>query len=267
MINESCKILSSFRKLEISGDKTDFLEQVSLKILEFSRNQKDGLFAEYASDVFMKFSLNLNGFLSAYYCSGHQNLQGFLSIFIRNIFLNLFKEYKRKDLFVLSKMYNNEVKNEQMQKNDLSDKDYIKDLFFNDLNSEERIILFLRFDITISEIDEMFLKRLLKRTQYSFEDVMLFMQIRRADVRRLENSILDKISTINNKIYNQDTRVYKFNLYLRKKELYKKLWIKREFYSINDTMEILGVSRYRVIATISKFKNNLLAKEIETQVA
>lgn len=267
MLNESCNFHRTFRKFEKSGDNTEFIDQVSLKILDFSRDHKEGLYAEYTSEVFLKFSLNFNRFLSAYYCSGHDNIHGFLHVYLKNIYLNLFKEHRRKESFKLMKIYNLEIKKEQINKNSNLDQDFIKDLFFRELGSIERLILFLRFDIDICEIDEIFLKRILKSTNHSFEEIMQSMQFRRAEVRRIENRIIDKISTINKKIYNQDTRVYKFNLYIRKKEHYKKLWVRREYFSIMDTMEILGVSRYKVITTIMKFKKNIIAKEIEIQVA
>jgi hypothetical protein len=54
------------------------------------------------------------------------------------------------------KIYNLEIKKEQINKNSNLDQDFIKDLFFRELGSIERLILFLRFDIDICEIDEIF---------------------------------------------------------------------------------------------------------------
>ena len=63
------RIKETFKKFQNTGDKSEFLEEVSLKILNFSKESNNEEFEEYVSDVFLKFHNQFSNFVNSYHKS------------------------------------------------------------------------------------------------------------------------------------------------------------------------------------------------------
>ena len=109
------RIKETFKKFQNTGDKSEFLEEVSLKILNFSKESNNEEFEEYVSDVFLKFQNQFSNFVNSYHKSKPENLCGFLYLYLKNLFLNEYKYNKNRTSFPLKELYELE---EQRQKND-----------------------------------------------------------------------------------------------------------------------------------------------------
>jgi len=267
MEKDNNRIKETFKKFENTGDKSEFLEEVSLKILNFSKESNNEEFEEYISDVFLKFQNQFSNFVNSFYKSKHENLCGFLYLYLKNLFLNEYKYNRNKTIFPLNKLYELEENRQKSEKVNSRENEIFLDLISNKLNSLERLVLFLRYDIQICEFDLKMLKKRIEKSNYTFEEVISKIQEKRNKIRKNERDIINKINIINTKIYNRNLKVYKFDLYSKKKALYQTLCKKKNLLSIVETCEILGVSNYKLIRTNYKFKKLMMLKEIESQVA
>ncbi len=267
METESNRIKESFKKLQITGEKSEFLKEVSLKILNFPKELNNEDFEEYTSDVFMKFQNQLNHFVNSFNNSKHENFLGFLYNYLKNLFLNEFKYDKRKTIFPMIEFYEQEEQREKSIRFNTQENRVFLDLIYKKLNSLERIILFLRYDIKLCEFDIKVLKKRIEKSGITIEEVILKIQDKRSKIRKNEREILNKINSINTKIYSKNSKIYKFDLFSKKKALYESLCKKKNLLSMNETCEILGVSAYKLNKTNAKFKKLMLRNEIELQVA
>jgi hypothetical protein len=261
------RIKETFKKFQNTGDKSEFLEEVSLKILNFSKESNNEEFEEYISDVFLKFQNQFSNFVNSFTKSKHENLSGFLYLYLKNLFLNEYKYDRNKTIYPLNKLYELEEHRQKSEKVNSKENEVILDLISNKLNSLERLVLFLRYDIQICEFDLKMLKKKIEKSNYTFEEVISKIQEKRNKIRKNEREIINKINIINTKIYNRNLKVYKFDLYSKKKALYQTLCKKKNLLSITETCEILGVSGYKLIRTNYKFKKIMKLNEIEVQVA
>lgn len=267
MITNNEKIINSFCSLEQNGESTEFLNQVSIIILNLPKEQGNHIFAEHVSDVYIKFSQNLDKFIKAYYKCGHTNLPGFLRLYLKNLFLGSYKRDILKAHYTELPYYeNNEKNNINIEMGESFKKKFIN-ASNNQLTVLDRLILYLRYDMEICDFDKAYLCKILNNSEISMDEICFFMERRRERIRHNDRILINRINRINYLIHYQSDKVFKYNLHDIKTKLFKKLWNKKDFYSVDDTSKILNISRYRVTKVLKKFAGLNYIEETELTAA
>lgn len=247
------KIINSYKKMEATRDNREFLEQVSVLILKFPNEPGNQLFEEYISDVFISFSLKLNNFIKSYRSCGHKNLFGFLHLYLKNLFLNAYKKDKMDEIPNVWVLYNFEQNQERLLNQEKLESSQIADISLEKLSVMDRLILFLRYDLQLCEFDRSYLSKHLSSYRKDIHEIFEFMDERREKIRLGDQMIINRISKINFQFYNNMEKVYKYDLLATKRKLYRRLWHKKEYYSVDETARILQISRYRVNQALKRF--------------
>lgn len=253
MITTKDKIINSYRKMEVTKDNKEFLEQVSILIIRFPTEPGNQMYEEYISDVFIRFSQKLNNFVKSYRSCGHKNLLGFLHIYIKHLFFNAYKKDRMDETPNIWVLYNFEQNKEILFKQEISEENQIQVSFLNQLNVIDRLILFLRYDTQLCEFDRRYLKKILENSSRTIQEIYEFMDERREKIRLGDQMIINRISKINYQFYNNMEKVYKYDLLATKRKLYRRLWHKKEYYSVDETAKLLNISRYKVNQALKRF--------------
>lgn len=232
------EILDSLNIYYETGEINNFIEKGGLWIIRFACT-KFQLSEDDQSEVFLEFYTRAENFAKLYQIKKETNVTGLLYIFSRNIIYN----YLRKK--------RNRQKQEELiiwdRSNTLSGYKLLEKvkLILSQLNQHARLVIFLRHNIEMYELDQAMLKSLLKR-----KDIELS-QFLRKHAERVENN-RSKIENLTHKLSYYTRLQYLSNKQIeqvkdKKMRVQNKLYRKRGLYSFDEISYILDISKTQVV--------------------
>lgn len=241
--NNSNSLLKAFQNFLVNRGSDDFLKQVGIWIFGYV-TRKLRASEDEASLVFLKFWIEKKNLINYLNTKGCKNLFGFLSFFSKNLLISIRKSEetsKSRDNFVLS---NEVIKQKQISCDFQNNSKKFLRCALNQLSILNRIILCLRYGISLTMNEKNFLYEFLKNSQ-KYKNLLSEFE-RRIDKQKYSDSTkMEKLNFYHWKILsNIETQSDIFSK--RKRKLQEEIMKVNEVFTLKEISTYLGISKYKV---------------------
>ncbi|MCX7998759.1 MAG: hypothetical protein N3A69_07380 [Leptospiraceae bacterium] len=241
--NNSNSVLKAFQNFLGNRESEDFLNQIGIWIFGYVTRRLRASEDE-ASLVFLKFWIEKKNLIHYFNSKGCKNIFGFLSFFSKNLLRSIRKSLetsKTIDEFILS----NEI-SKQKQSSCTSYNNSQKFLRYaiNRLSILNRIILCLRYGITLTNQEKEFLYEFL-RNKEKCENLLSEFERRLQKQKSRDLERMEKLNFYHWKISSQTETNSNF-YWKRKRKLQAEIMKVSEIFTLKELSTYLGISKYKV---------------------